>query len=33
MSVARMASLLEYTIAWCAQNGVRLPANKGYENE
>jgi hypothetical protein len=24
MSVARMASLIEYVLAWCAGNGVRL---------
>lgn len=30
MGVARMASLIEYVLAWCANNGVRLPAI-GYE--
>ena len=27
MSVRRSSSLIEYTLAWCAQNGVRLPAD------
>ncbi len=30
MGVARMASLIEYVLAWCANNGVKLPAI-GYE--
>lgn len=30
MSVARSSSLIEYTLAWCATNGVRLPA---YEHD
>jgi hypothetical protein len=31
MSIRRMNSLLEYVIAWCAMNNIRLPAGKGYE--
>lgn len=31
MSVSRMSSLIEYTLAWCANNGIRLPAGKGFE--
>ena len=27
MSVRRSSSLIEYTLAWCAQNDVRLPAD------
>jgi hypothetical protein len=30
MSIARMSSLIEYVLAWCANNGIRLPAI-GYE--
>lgn len=30
MSVARSSSLIEYVVAWCAMNDVRLPA---YERE
>jgi hypothetical protein len=31
MSIRRMNSLLEYVIAWCVDNDIRLPAGKGYE--
>jgi hypothetical protein len=31
MSIRRMTSLLEYVIAWCTMQQVRLPAGKGYE--
>jgi hypothetical protein len=31
MSIRRMNSLLEYVIAWCVENDIRLPAGKGYE--
>lgn len=31
MSLRRMNSLLEYVIAWCVENDIRLPAGKGYE--
>lgn len=30
MGVARMSSLIEYVLAWCANNGIKLPAI-GYE--
>ena len=30
MSIARSSSLIEYTVAWCATNEVRLPA---YDRE
>lgn len=29
MSVSRMSSLLEYVLAWCAMNGVRVEARAG----
>lgn len=31
MGVGRMSSLIEYILAWCSQNNVRLPAAKGME--
>jgi hypothetical protein len=31
MSIRRMTSLLEYVVAYCATNEIRLPAGKGYE--
>lgn len=31
MGVKRMASLLEYVLAFCTENNVRIPAGKGYE--
>lgn len=30
MSVKRMASVIEYSLAWCAGNGIRLSADKRY---
>jgi len=32
MGVSRMSSLIEYVVAWCANNNIKLPAPKGYEN-
>jgi NinB protein len=32
MGVARMSSLIEYCLAWCATNGIRLPAGEGFED-
>jgi hypothetical protein len=31
MTVTRMASLIEFTSAWCATHGIRLSAGNGYE--
>jgi hypothetical protein len=31
MSIKRMASVIEYTTAWAVDNGVRLRADKRYE--
>ena len=32
MSKARMASLLEYVMAWAAEHGVRISAQEGWED-
>lgn len=33
MSVKRMASVIEYTLAFCADNGVKIMADKRYQGD